>query len=98
MLSTYGQTLGIFFPTLIGVPAAIVGVAFMLIVGDKLLGKRPEAEKAETEAVVRYRSEVAVPEGLTAHRPDARGDRPGDARRRALGGRPARRRPGVADR
>jgi hypothetical protein len=37
--TTYSVDLGIFFPTLVGVPAAIIGIVFMLLVADRLLGR-----------------------------------------------------------
>lgn len=58
--TTYGVDLGIFFPTLVGVPAAIIGIAFMLLVADRLLGRSATQTAATTPPPVRYRADLAV--------------------------------------
>jgi di/tricarboxylate transporter len=63
VLTTYGQDLGIFFPTAVGLPAAVVGVLLMLILADRLLGRGPAdvAEAARPRA--RFRTEFLVAAG-----------------------------------
>lgn len=61
--TTYGVNLGIFFPTLIGLPAAIAGVAFMLIVADRLLGRRTAEAATAAPPPIRYRADLAVVPG-----------------------------------
>jgi di/tricarboxylate transporter len=58
--TTYGVNLGIFFPTLVGVPAAIVGIAFMLLVADRLLGRSTTQAVAAAPPPIRYRADLAV--------------------------------------
>jgi di/tricarboxylate transporter len=58
--TTYGVDLGIFFPTLVGLPAAIAGIVFMLVVADRLLGRRRADEAIATAPPIRYRADLAV--------------------------------------
>lgn len=58
--TTYGVDLGIFFPTLVGVPAAIIGITFMLLVADRLLGRSATQTAATTPPPIRYRADLAV--------------------------------------
>jgi di/tricarboxylate transporter len=63
VLSTYGVELRVFFPTAVGLPAAIVGVALMLLLADRLLGRRtPDRESADAPKL-RYRAEFVVTDG-----------------------------------
>ena len=62
VLATFGDDLGVFFPTRIGLPGAIVGLAFLLFVAPRLLGQRKE-EVGEKAPRRRYRAEFFLPEG-----------------------------------
>jgi len=63
VFSTYGVNLSVFFPTAVGLPAAIVGVALMLLLADRLLGKRPADETEAEGPKPRYRAEFVVVDG-----------------------------------
>jgi len=53
------QELGIFAPTLVGLPAAVVGIAFLIFIGNRLL---PETESEQGKDVEKrlYRAEFLV--------------------------------------
>jgi di/tricarboxylate transporter len=61
--TTYSVDLGIFFPTLVGVPAAIIGIVFMLLVADRLLGRSGTQAAAASPPPIRYRADLAVVPG-----------------------------------
>ena len=63
VLTTYGVDLGVFFPTAVGLPAAIVGVALMLLLADRLLGRRTPDREAADAPKPRYRAEFVVADG-----------------------------------
>lgn len=63
VLATYGVELTVFFPTAVGLPTAIVGVALMLLLADRLLGPRAVDRAAEDAPKPRYRAEFVVAEG-----------------------------------
>ena len=58
-VAEYGDELEIFFPTRIGLPAAVVGLLFLLIVGNRLISHRT-AEDAAAMTVTRYRADFQV--------------------------------------
>ncbi|MGI9643181.1 MAG: SLC13 family permease [Acidimicrobiia bacterium] len=57
--AVYGEELTIFFPTPLGLPAAVLGVLFLLFVGDRLLGDRKEEGPPEG-TVAMFRSDFRV--------------------------------------
>jgi di/tricarboxylate transporter len=63
VFSTYGVDLSVFFPTLVGLPAAIVGLALMLLLADRLLRKGPSDQEATEAPKSRYRAEFVVAGG-----------------------------------
>ena len=63
VFSTYGVNLSVFFPTAVGLPAAIMGVALMLLLADRMLGKRPADETEAGRPKPRYRAEFVVVDG-----------------------------------
>lgn len=65
VLAQFGDTLGIFFPTRIGLPGAIVGLVFLLFVAERLLGGKKAAAAAEPDdrPIALYTTEFFVPEG-----------------------------------
>jgi di/tricarboxylate transporter len=63
VLTTYGVDLGVFFPTAVGLPAAIVGVALMLFLADRLLGRRTPDRGTADAPKSRYRAEFVVADG-----------------------------------
>ena len=60
VLTTYGAQLTMLFPTAVGLPAAIVGLAFVLFVGERLLGGRKGETADAGRPTVGYRAELAV--------------------------------------
>jgi len=58
-VAEYGDDLTIFFPTRLGLPAAIVGVLFLLIAGGRLLGERAVKSTAD-RPVAMFRSDFRV--------------------------------------
>jgi len=60
VLATYGEQLSVFFPTLVGLPAAVVGIAVLLLVGDRLLGRRTADAEGVAAPRARYRAEFVV--------------------------------------
>jgi di/tricarboxylate transporter len=65
VLTTYGEELAVFFPTAVGLPAAVVGVALMLVLADRLLGSRALDREAAEAPKVRYRAELMVAGGTS---------------------------------
>ena len=63
VLATYGVELRVFFPTAVGLPAAVVGVVLMLLLADRLLGKGPAEQEAGGAPKSRYRAEFVVTGG-----------------------------------
>ena len=63
VLATYGVELRVFFPTAVGLPAAVVGVVLMLFLADRLLGKGPSEQEARGAPKSRYRAEFVVTGG-----------------------------------
>jgi di/tricarboxylate transporter len=63
VFSTYGVNLSVFFPTAVGLPAAIVGVALMLLLAGRLLGRRTPDREAADAPKSRYRAEFVVADG-----------------------------------
>ena len=63
VLATYGVELRVFFPTAVGLPAALVGVVLMLFLADRLLGKGPSEQEARGAPKSRYRAEFVVTGG-----------------------------------
>lgn len=55
------ENLNIFFPTAIGAPAAIVGIAFIILFGTRLLPKSDRVEEEEVEKRL-YRAEFILEE------------------------------------
>jgi hypothetical protein len=56
VLATYGVELRVFFPTAVGLPAAIVGVVLMLVLADRFLGTAAtDAAAAERPRRLRLR-------------------------------------------
>ena len=62
VLATFGDDLAVFFPTRIGLPGAIVGLAFLLFVAPRLLPRQREDAEAGISRR-RYRAEFFLPEG-----------------------------------
>jgi di/tricarboxylate transporter len=62
VLATFDEDLGVFFPTRIGLPGAIVGLAFLLFVAPRLLRQREEPVGEEAPRR-RYRAEFFLPKG-----------------------------------
>jgi di/tricarboxylate transporter len=60
VLATYGEQLSVFFPTLVGLPAAVVGIAVLLVVGDRLLGRRAAGADETAGPRAEYRTEFVV--------------------------------------
>ncbi len=86
VLSTYGEELGIFFPTLVGLPAAIVGVAVLLLVSGRLLGRRKADANEAAAPKALYRAEyVVAPSSALAHETLARAGLAAPAGSRLLG-------------
>ncbi len=65
VLSAYGSQLTILFPTAVGLPAAIVGLTFVLFVGERLLGTRDSDDTESARPTVGYRAEFVVADGST---------------------------------
>ncbi|MGI9577772.1 MAG: SLC13 family permease [Microthrixaceae bacterium] len=59
VLVVYDEELTIFFPTVIGLPAAVLGVVFLLFVGERLLGDRDEDDTSEG-LISMYRADFRV--------------------------------------
>ena len=57
-----GEQLNIFFPALIGVPAAAVGILFMLTIGNRLLPE-PAEDEDKSATTRRYRTDFVVNPG-----------------------------------
>ncbi len=62
VFSRTGQELNIFFPALIGVPAAITGLLFLMTVGTRLL-PQPSSREGTGHSVHRYRADFVVEPG-----------------------------------
>ena len=58
-VAEYGDDLTIFFPTRLGLPAAIVGIAFLLFVGSQLLTHRDVDDDQQAPAA-RFRTDFRV--------------------------------------
>jgi di/tricarboxylate transporter len=58
-VAEYNVDLTIFFPTRIGLPAAILGVAFLLFIGNRLLTHR-DIDDSEPAPVARFRADFRV--------------------------------------
>ncbi|MGI9528916.1 MAG: SLC13 family permease, partial [Acidimicrobiia bacterium] len=61
--AVYEEELTIFFPTRIGLPAAILGVLFLLFVGERLLGDREEG-RSDEGTVAMFRADFRVGDRL----------------------------------
>ena len=62
ILDQFGQEVGIFFPTKLGLPAALIGVAFIMLVGTRLLSSPQKEDEEEDVARRLYRAEFVVEE------------------------------------
>ena len=63
VLSQFGEDLGIFFPTRIGLPAAIIGVSFVVFIAPRLLKDSKVDAERDAAVVTRYRAEFFIPDG-----------------------------------
>ena len=59
-VAEYGDELEIFFPTRIGLPAAVVGLLFLLVVGNRLISHRTAEDDAAAMTVTTYRADFQV--------------------------------------
>jgi di/tricarboxylate transporter len=59
--ASFGEDLGVFFPTRVGLPLAIIGLLFLLFVAPLLLADRGGAEDTTVRRM--YRAEFYLPEG-----------------------------------
>ncbi|MEA2057937.1 MAG: SLC13 family permease, partial [Actinomycetota bacterium] len=59
--ASFGEELGVFFPTRVGFPLAIIGLLFLLFVAPLLLSDREGAEDTTDRRL--YRAEFYLPEG-----------------------------------
>jgi di/tricarboxylate transporter len=63
-VAQYGDELEIFFPTRIGLPAAVVGLLFLLVVGNRLISHRTAEDDAAAMTVTMYRADFRVGDRL----------------------------------
>ncbi len=63
-VAEYGDERAIFFPTRIGLPAAVVGVLFLLVVGNRLISHRTAEDDAAAMTVTTYRADFQVEDRL----------------------------------
>ena len=59
-VAEYGDELEIFFPTRIGLPAAVVGLLFLLVAGNRLISHRTAEDDAAAMTVNTYRADFQV--------------------------------------
>ena len=67
-VAEYGDELEIFFPTRIGLPAAVVGLLFLLVAGNRLISHRTAEDDAAAMTVNTYRADFQVKARLKAGR------------------------------
>ena len=63
MLSTYGETLNLLFPTAVALPAAVIGLLFLIVVGERLLGSQPQLKDGAEGSETLYRAEYLIRAG-----------------------------------
>ena len=72
-VAEYGDELEIFFPTRIGLPAAVVGLLFLLVVGNRLISHRTAEDDAAAMTVTTYRADFQVKDRLVGKTVDRAG-------------------------